>query len=199
MISDERALFLLHNAPKLFSRLLEQLMLASILSQGQLSREATAFRQGLIDQGLMELGDPLIGSMHRTTINNIIAERLPTYGQVWIWLRMIKNWYANPQMKEDLKKYNLPEPEIDDEIWKDMQRLALHGTLEEIDEAYKRRENLDLLEDRPVIRDPRTYFLPSMKQKLEQETDHDMRSWPNTDEISLADHIRSLKSQQHQH
>jgi hypothetical protein len=159
---------LIHRAPKLFGQLLDQLMLASLLSQHQLSKEATARRKKLIDDGKISPGDPLIGGMTQQTISNVTAGQRPTYGQVGIWFDVIRDWYRSPKMFEKVAKAGLPEPvPFTAALEKNMWRLALFGTMDEIKEAYEQCKDLDLLEDRPVIQSHRTMNLPTFKNRQE--------------------------------
>lgn len=174
---------LIHQACGLFGKLLDQLMLASLLSQHRLSKEATARRNALIAEGRISRGDPFIGSMAQPTISNVIAGQRPTYGQVGIWLDVIKDWYQSPKMFEKVAKAGLPDPlPFTDELEGDMWRLALFGTKDEIKAAYKKCKDLDLLEDRRVVPSYRT-----MNLKNRQETG------PNTDKLP-AINIRNFQA-----
>jgi hypothetical protein len=176
---------LIHQAPKLFGQLLDQLMLASLLSQHQLSKEATARRKELIEEGVIAPGDSLIGGMTQQTISKVIAgQQCPTYGQVGIWLDVIKAWYQSPKMFEKVAKAGLSRPRpLTDELEKNMWRLALFGTMHEIKTAYEVCKDLDLLEDRPIIPSHSTMNLQTSKKRQGASG----RIGPNTDKLPALD------------
>jgi hypothetical protein len=184
-ISPTRRVFLMQNAPRVFARLLEQLMLASLITQSQLARRATAYRQQLIDQKIIETGDTQIGAMSQTAISNVIQGVVarPTDGQLWIWLEILQDWYQSAEMRKRIEENDLDMPAFPDELKRDLEILALRGSIDEIDDAYERCKDLDLLEDRPVILPSHSIYLPKVRQKFEHETDYNLQAYPSTGEI----------------
>lgn len=191
-ISDERRIFLMKNAPRLFARLFEQLMLASLLTQSQLSKMAIAFRkERLYETGLVEHGDSQIGAMSQTGISNVISGVVPkpTDGQLWIWLEILQDWYNSEEMKQRIEDNDLDMLEFPEQLKRDLELLALRGSIEEIDAAYERCKDLDLLVDRPIVLPGKAYQLPTVQQKYKHhETSHDLRSLRTTEEIPPVSH-----------
>lgn len=184
---------LMHQAQKLFGKLLDQLMLASLLSQYQLSREATARRDALIAEDRISRGDPLLGSMAQQTISNVIAGQRPTYGQVDIWLGVIKDWYQSQEMLDKVASVGLPKPQpFTAQLEKNMWRLALFGTKNEIKAAYNKCKNLDLLQGRPIVISRQTMKLPTFKNR-QGLPEHVA---PNTDKLPVIDEkaIRNIRA-----
>jgi hypothetical protein len=166
------------HAPRLFASLFEQLLLASLLPQGQLAKRATARRQELIGEGLIEPGDTQIGAMSQTAISNVISGVVsrPTDGQLWIWIELLRDWYKSDEMRKRIMENDLEMPEFPKQLERDLELLALRGSIDEIDDAYERCKDLDLLEDRPVILSNKSYFLPSVRHKFAPDTDHRLES-----------------------
>jgi hypothetical protein len=185
MISSTRRVFLMQNAPRVFARLLEQLMLASLITQSQLAKRATAYRQQLIDQKIIEAGDTQIGAMSQTAISNVIQGVVvrPTDGQLWIWLEILQDWYQSAEMKTRIKENDLEMPVFSEQLHRDLELLALRGSIYEIEDAYERCKELNLLEDRAVILPSHFLYLPKVRQKFEHETDYNLQSYPSTGEI----------------
>lgn len=188
---------LMHQAQKLFGKILDQLMLASLLSQYQLSREATTRRDALIAEGRISRGDPLIGSMAQQTISNVIAGQRPTYGQVNIWLDVIKDWYQSQEMLDKIASVGLPKPQpFTAQLEKNMWRLALFGTKNEIKAAYKKCKNLNLLQGRPIVTSHSTMNLQTSKNRQDVNVPKSSRHIPTTDKLPVidAEAIRDLRA-----
>lgn len=166
---------LMHNALQLFGQLFKDLLLASLLSQKRLSEEATSRRDALVAKRKIVAGDPLVGSMAQQTISKVISGQRPTPGQLRIWLDFVKEWLQNPEIRAELRKNNLPILDLNEDFRKALYRLALYGTSDEIAKAYKDWKDVDLLQGRPPVQHHSTYNLPLMKQRMEQETDTNLR------------------------
>ena len=168
---------LIHEAPKLFGRLLEELCRKAGLHQAHLSKKADAIRKQFIDAGVILPGDPLIGSMYQPAISRVMSgEQRPTYGQVLIWLRVIKEWYVSPELKRACKiieidhNIEMPIPRFDEDLEQDLWYLALFGRPSDIVGAYKRRKNYHLInEDLPSLTDARANNLPTVRQKRQEK------------------------------
>jgi hypothetical protein len=183
---------LMHKALELFGQLFKDLLLASILSQKKLSEEATRLRDEFVSKRQMVPGDPLVGGMTQQTISKVTTGQRPTPGQLRIWLDIVKDWINNPAIRAELIKNNLPIPDLNEEFERALWRLALYGTIDEIEGAYKAWKDVDLLEGRPPVQHHSTYNLPLIKQKMEQETD--------TNLLRITDgHIRQVRKPELQH
>lgn len=163
---------LMHQAPKLFGKILNQLMQASLLSQSQMAKKATVRRDALIEQGKISRGDSLLGSMVQETISKVVlGQQRPTYGQVGIWLDVVREWYQSQEMLDKVKKAGMltPHPFTDD-LEKNMWRLALFGTKNEIKAAYEKCKDLDLLKDRHAVTSHSTVNLQASKKNTNAAT-----------------------------
>lgn len=173
---------LIHEAPRLFGRLLDELCKRAGLHQAHLSKLADAVRKELIATGVILPGDSLIGSMYQPAISRVMSgEQRPTYGQVLIWLDVIRDWYKSDQLRRACKtvelEYNIEmdipefEPWLETHLW----NLALFGKPHEIAASYEECKNLRLLDENlPSLIDARTSNLPTVRQKrqeLEKQTD----------------------------
>lgn len=183
---------LMHNALQLFGQLFKDLLLASLLSQKKLSEEATSRRDALVAKRKIVAGDPLVGSMAQQTISKVISGQRPTPGQLRIWLDFVKEWLQNPEIQAELRKNNLPIPDLNEDFRKALYRLALYGTPDEIEKAYKDWKDVDLLEGHQPLQHHSTYNLPLMKQRMEQETDTNLRR-------ITEGHIRQVRKAELQH
>jgi hypothetical protein len=172
MLSRCQAAALFKQAPKVFSRMFNQLMLGCYISQGELSRKATAIHNQMKADGSLEKGDSL-GSMAQPTISNVLdGQQRPNHGQLMLWLDVIAEWCDDsPDMLEKIAKIEgAQKPRYPEEIEDDLYRLALYGTIDEIEEMYDKWKDVSLLEYLEMTRD--THY--------EQE---ELSVYPNTDEI----------------
>lgn len=168
---------LIHEAPKLFGRLLEELCMKAGLHQAHLSKKADIIRKQFIDNGVILPGDPLIGSMYQPAISRVMSgEQRPTYGQVLIWLHVIKKWYVGPELRKACKiveiEYDIemPVPQFDGDLEQDLWYLALFGKPSDIVQAYERRKNYHLLNDNlPPLIKTRANNLPTVRQRRQEK------------------------------
>jgi hypothetical protein len=172
MLSLAQQSAILHDAPKVFSRMFNQLMLGCFISQSELARKATATRQSLIDDNVIARGDKLIGSQAQQTIDNVTdGDQRPTHGQLRIWLDAIADWCEDsPAMLAKIAKIGVSKPRYPREIERDLYRLALFGTFDEIKKAYEKWKDLSLLE-----------YLEEMRHYQYEQAK--FPAYPNTDEI----------------
>ena len=147
MLSLAQSSILLKQAPKVFSRMFEQLMLGCFISQGELSRKAIAIHNALKRDGTLKKGNSL-GSMAQPTISYVIdGTQRPGQGQLLLWLEVIRQWCNDsPEMLAKIAKIGVPKPRYPREVEQDLYRLALYGTIDEIYEAYEYWKDYSLLE-----------------------------------------------------
>lgn len=174
MLAQQSAI--LHDAPKVFSRMFNQLMLGCFISQSELSRKATAVRKSLIDDGVVARGDSLIGSQAQQTIDNVTdGDQRPTHGQLRIWLDAIDDWCDDSDgMLAKIAKIGVPKPRYPREIETDLYRLALYGVIDEIKAAYEKWKDVSLLE----------YLEMTRYYQYEQQAEFPV--YPSTDEIPIS-------------
>jgi hypothetical protein len=181
MLSLAQQSAILHDAPKVFSRLFNQLMLGCFISQSELSRKATAVRKSLIDDGVVARGDSLIGSQAQQTIDNVTdGDQRPTHGQLRIWLDAIEDWCNDSAaMLAKIAKIGVPKPRYPREIETDLYRLALFGTFDEIKDAYEKWKDVSLLEYLEMTR-----YMKNIGNNI---------SLPDTDELPIySPQLRNL-------
>lgn len=158
---------MLIEAPKLFVRLFDQLMLGCFITQGELSRRATILRDRLVEAGAIERCDVLFGSMTQPVINNILkGTQRPNRGQLMLFLAAIEDWCNDDiKMPKRIKKLGVSRPYYPYELEKDFYHLALFGSNDEICEACAKWRDSNLLE-----------HLELQRRKQEEK---------NTDELSI--------------
>lgn len=171
MLSHAEISDLLHEAPKVFSRMFNQLMLGCFISHRELARKGAAFKQELVDAGKIKKSDSIIGAQYPQTVDSVAdSDQRPTHGQLRFWLDAIADWCNDdPGMLAKIAKIGPPaqKPRYPHEVEQDLYRLALYGTIDEIEDAYERWKDFSLLE-----------YL--------EETRHmqaDLLDFPNTDKI----------------
>lgn len=190
MLSLAQASYLIKHAPGVFGRLFDELLLGCYISQGELSRRATEIRNAMKADGSLAQGETL-GSMARPTISYVIdGHHRPGQGQLLIWLEALKEWCDDsPDMLAKVARLGVLKPrypfdivtdheagrEID--LEKDLYRLALMGTIDEIYDAYEYWKDYSLFD---FLKDER--FLLSAAGS------------PNTDEIpNCSPYLRSSR------
>lgn len=175
MLSLSQSSDLLHRAPKVFSAMFEHLLLGCFISQGELSRKATALRETLIKNGNIARGDSLIGSQAQQTISNVLdGQQRPTQGQLLLWLHVIRDWCNDsPDMLAKIERINVPKPRYPAEVEQDFYRLALFGSIDEIREAYEYWKDASLL---VYLEETRTIQCQKSTAVALQDTD-EIPSW----------------------
>jgi hypothetical protein len=180
---------LLHDAPKVFSRVFAQLLLWCSLSQKDLAVRATAIRDSMVAKGEISKRDSVIGSQAQPTISNVMdGQQRPTHGQLLLWLEVVRDWCNdNPDMLAKIARLGVHKPDYPSAIEDDLYRLALFGTISEISGAYEYWKDLHLFDYFELAKEAKTrqgvrntdvnYRLPSP-----QDTD-EIACYPSSDQI----------------
>lgn len=129
-------------ARALFGELLGVLCERAYISQNKLGKKATEYRSYLMTEGYLRQGADT-GGLDQSALSRIIKnDRQPSYAQVYIWLKVLRNIFESEEYRRYCARKAKPIYVFDEDLETDMWRLALFGTPKEVIEAYKRRKDM---------------------------------------------------------
>jgi len=133
-------IFLKH-AHELFGQMLGFLCEKSLLSQREIGRRATKYREYLREEGYL-MPDSNTKAVDQSGISRVIhAEKPPSYAQIYIWFHVLKERFNDEGYRKTCKMIGEPVFEFTQEFEDDMWHLALCGTPREVVEAYERHKD----------------------------------------------------------
>jgi len=82
-------------------------------------------------------------AVDQSGISRVIAGKRPlSYGQAYIWLKVLRDVFESEEYKNACKEEDKPIFEFTEDLEIDMWRLAHGGTPREVVEAYERRKSM---------------------------------------------------------
>ncbi len=131
----------LKNALELFGQMLGFLCEKSMLSQREIGRRATAYREYLRETGYL-MPNSNTKAVDQSGISRVIhAEKAPSYSQIFIWFHVLKERFADEGYKVTCIMIEEPVFEFTQEFEDDMWHLAIYGTPREVVAAYERHKD----------------------------------------------------------
>ena len=126
---------------KRFGELLQAVCEVAGLTQGKLSRAATAEYEQLRRSGAIREEDH-VGSLGQPVISRVIAGlQDPTYFQVFIWLQVIQARYTSKQFAHRCQALGIPAPQFSAELERTLWKLAGFVPPDELARVYEQSQN----------------------------------------------------------
>jgi hypothetical protein len=144
---------LLKKSRRRFGELLHDVCDVAGLTQGKLAREANAERQRLIAEGKIYPED-FTGSMGQPTVSRVMAGlQEPTYFQVFIWLRVIRDHYSSAHFARICEELGIAVPEFSADLERMLWKLSFFLPPDELASVYEKSKNEKPLDSSPSLID----------------------------------------------